>query len=896
MLIDLTCPAEVFSTALPTEEIPAVSLALYNLSDRVIVSVEVTLKLLSGSGAEKERVVYRARALNGRPHSTFQMNVPCSPVSGSRSADVTIDKVWYNDNAVWRRENSSSVEYTPNALPVSKALTDLQFVAGETAVGFPSQQEGLWVCVCGRPNPDSEEYCARCRREKSLLFVRYNREAVEKQIAQRERQLELSTRNVREDTARMQRIREEEYEQKQKRKTRRWRLAVSIPICAFIAALALGLFAPMLQLFAADKAIREKHWENAIYSLEILGPGFPGAERKLSEVRRAMAMEKADSAQTAAEMKAAAEGLRALEGDEEAAARADELDLTRAQNAMEAGDTEAAREAVEIFPEDDPRRIQIENECLYREAKAQMEAGDYEDAREAFLLLYGNPAFPDTGTLAAECVYLPAAELMEQGKYDEAIAEMSRIPDYPLSRTAILECHYKKAQEAEALGDLETASSEYLMAGTYEDAETKTMETVFRLAEEKAALGETAAARSLYASIPGYPPAVEKEKEMTLILAREAMDRQEYMLAAELLDTLPEGYGDADELIPRAAYLAGSDASRQKDWEKAVTFLEQAGDYRDAPSMLEKALENLCRARLDDGDGAGALELIPRITHSKYYKDYKTEAEYLDAMAQISLGGDPAELQKRFEALGNYRDSKERVKQMIYTRAMNAEALDEILTAAKLYEEAGNYRDAKTRSKDLYDSYYGGLAEKVKNAMDSEDYALAVTLLETIDREDLPAQYASLKDDYETACISAGEKLYQAGRPYEAARYFRLANNEKKTRKWLNGACYRIIGQWKNKDGEITAEFREDSTCEIAGEAFVFLVSDSYTLKIENDGEMEAAFRIGNLTEERLSLRDLREGHTASYELYRVAPGSETSTETEADEPSGENESFEVQD
>ena len=197
MLIDLSCPAEVFSTALPTEEIPAVSLALYNLCDRVIVSVEVTLKLLSGSGAELERVVYRARALNGRPHSTFQMNIPCNPVSGARKADVTIDKVWYNDNAVWRRENSSSVEYTSNALPVSKALSDLQFVAGETAVGFPSQQDGLWVCVCGRPNPDSEEYCARCRREKNLLFARYNREAVEKQINQREKQLELSTRNVR---------------------------------------------------------------------------------------------------------------------------------------------------------------------------------------------------------------------------------------------------------------------------------------------------------------------------------------------------------------------------------------------------------------------------------------------------------------------------------------------------------------------------------------------------------------------------------------------------------------------------------------------------------------------------------------------------------------------------
>ena len=262
-------------------------------------------------------------------------------------------------------------------------------------------------------------------------------------------------------------------------------------------------------------------------------------------------------------------------------------------------------------------------------------------------------------------------------------------------------------------------------------------------------------------------------------------------------------------------------------------------------------------------------------------------------MAQISLGGDPEDLQKRFEALGNYRDAAQRAKQMIYTRAQNAEVLGEILKAAKLYEEAGNYQDAKEKSKDLYDSYYGGIAEQVKTAMDTGDFPLAVTLLETIDREALPAQYAGLKNDYETACISAGEKLYQAGRPYEAAQYFRLVSDARKTRKWMNSACYRIIGQWVSKEGEITAEFREDSTCEIAGEAFVFLVSDSYTLKIETEGEMITAFRISNLTDERLSLRDIREGHTETYELTR-AGGDEPTTETEEAPGTGED-SFEVQ-
>ena len=54
MYIDLTCPAEVFRTVLPTEEIPAAALTLFNLSDRVITSAEVMLRLLDKRGLETE--------------------------------------------------------------------------------------------------------------------------------------------------------------------------------------------------------------------------------------------------------------------------------------------------------------------------------------------------------------------------------------------------------------------------------------------------------------------------------------------------------------------------------------------------------------------------------------------------------------------------------------------------------------------------------------------------------------------------------------------------------------------------------------------------------------------------------------------------------------------------
>ena len=206
MLIDLTCPAEVFQVSLPTEEHPAAECSLYSLSDRIIVSADVTLKLQNDRGVDLER------------------------------------------------KDENETEYEPNDLPVSKALTDLKFAAGETAKGFPSQQDGLWVCVCGRPNPDSETSCVRCRQKKETVFARFNRDAVETKVSQREKQLDLATRSTREDLARLQRIREEEYRVEGIRRKRRNRLLVCLAVFLALAALFFFLAEPALRRLLPGEA------------------------------------------------------------------------------------------------------------------------------------------------------------------------------------------------------------------------------------------------------------------------------------------------------------------------------------------------------------------------------------------------------------------------------------------------------------------------------------------------------------------------------------------------------------------------------------------------------------------------------------------------------------------
>ena len=203
MLIDLTCPAEVFQVSLPTEEHPAAECSLYSLSDRIIVSADVTLKLQNDRGVDLEKVTVTIGPLNARPHIVLPGSAfPARPIPERRRPLFPLDRMRFSDRSVWEPEDEKETEYKPNDLPVSKALTDLKFAAGETAKGFPSQQDGLWVCVCGRPNPDSETSCVRCRQKKETVFARFNRDAVETKVSQREKQLALATRSTREDLAR----------------------------------------------------------------------------------------------------------------------------------------------------------------------------------------------------------------------------------------------------------------------------------------------------------------------------------------------------------------------------------------------------------------------------------------------------------------------------------------------------------------------------------------------------------------------------------------------------------------------------------------------------------------------------------------------------------------------
>ena len=270
MRIDLTCPVEAWKSTLPTKENPACEVTLFNLSSLQVVSVEVTLLLSSADGEETAKIIHRSRGMNGAPGKTFLMTVPVEGHISPEKYEVTVEKVWFDNASVWRREKENTITYTPNNLHRSAQLTTLRSIAGEMASGYPQQQKGLWVCVCGRPNPDDAVLCARCHQEKSYVFTHFSREAVDAVIAQREAALTEHGRETLQNTGRKFSD-EKDFVRRKGKYAWVWKLAVCLVLLAGLVFGAVKFGVPYMQYELAQKAYEAGDYADAAEQFAALG-------------------------------------------------------------------------------------------------------------------------------------------------------------------------------------------------------------------------------------------------------------------------------------------------------------------------------------------------------------------------------------------------------------------------------------------------------------------------------------------------------------------------------------------------------------------------------------------------------------------------------------------------
>lgn len=614
MRIDLSCPAEILSAAPPKAGNPAAELILLNGSDRGVDSCEATVKLLDAEGRELGRAVHRARALAGRPFSTFRMPVPMEPAEGTAAVEARLDKVWFNDRDVWRRNEQAEVEYEDNALPPGNDLNALKYVAGNAAVGFPSQQEALWVCVCGRPNGNRETTCARCRRQRDMIFRQYNRNAVLRQISQRERQLDLKTRGAREEAAQLQRAREEEYNRVQARKRRNRRLAAALAAALLICAGAYYGAVPALRMLSADRAVKEGRPEQAEETLISLG-GFPGAASRLAAARLAMARRDGTAAveggdADAETLESAAKLLRSENAADGDGLLADRVDLRRAEILLAEGDIDGAETLLGTLPEDTEGREDLLTECAYARAEREMREKRYDAAREIFLEL-GD--YRDSAELADACLYEPALQMIEAGDYDGAIETLSRIPDYLDSRELIRKSWYLKGYTLENEGKSEEARQAYLTAGDYEDAADRARAIRWAQAEALLADRNYLGALEIYRELDGDGNAREKLIFCATEAARAAYKVRDYERAAEILTGLPEDTKETINIRTRALYLGAKAAAERGEKEKAVEMMEKVSGYSDAAKYIRNWRIELAQEKMDRGEWEEARRILEPI-------------------------------------------------------------------------------------------------------------------------------------------------------------------------------------------------------------------------------------------------------------------------------------------
>ena len=185
MKSDLTCPVEVVSVRIGQESEESGSrgqlvcvIEFFNLSEKVIDSLQMNIIGFDAEGGRIGGRLVRAAA-RGEARARFSGAFLPDHLEDAERVEASVEKVWFQDGVVWRREERNVREFTPNALPEGRELDRLRAVAGPDAAGYAREDDIVWMCVCGRANRTSDDHCRRCEREREQVLRDYSFAAID---------------------------------------------------------------------------------------------------------------------------------------------------------------------------------------------------------------------------------------------------------------------------------------------------------------------------------------------------------------------------------------------------------------------------------------------------------------------------------------------------------------------------------------------------------------------------------------------------------------------------------------------------------------------------------------------------------------------------------------------
>ena len=794
MRIDLQCPAEVWRCQLPAGADDPCEVTLFNLGDQRIVSVELTLIFVDKDGAELQRLVERGHDLCGDPGESFVMllRVPSGMLSeDTHHIEVTVEKVWFQDGIVWRRTRGNLTEYQSNALPRGRERNMLTFIAGQDAIGYPVRQGKLWLCVCGRPNPEETATCARCKRDRDLVFENCSPEAVAEAIARQEERLhETMQASTRLGSG----------ENRDFIRRRKDRSNLVLIVCAALLLALLGTAAyrywigPALAYRDAQALLDGGEYVAAAAAFDSLGDHRDSADKALeARYLRAAQLQKADRFDDARKAFAALGSYR------DSAARITETDYLQARQLLEDGRAKEAQKAFEAL-NGYADSASLVLACRYQQAEQLYNSGKWEEAAEAWDTLV---PYEDSAGRARVSRYSGAEQALAEGRWQEAHDTWIGLGAYADSADRAKEALYDagKAQEdpAEALkwlgnpeldgysdvealrqerwyavgesllaaGDPFAAGEAFARAGTYEDAEAQVLDCIYTPAVQAMDSGDYAGAAELFARVPGYMDADDLRVTCIKRQAAAAAERGDWAAAVALCDTIPDDndaamlrlnyltqdarQSVADGNVARAlqllqllpeedaevaamklecVYLQAKAKEKRGEWASAAVDYDElaAAGYRDAASLARRAHYREAQSYFNDRDYAAAYEVYTVLGDYEDSADKAKESRYRTALA-LESAARYAEAETIFRELGAYGEAAEHLKQVSYSIAL-----------ADL--EAGDYAAARDRFSALVTENYSDSKTQVLAC----DYAKADALEREGNREAAASSFDELKD------------------------------------------------------------------------------------------------------------------------------------------------------
>ncbi|MDI9521332.1 MAG: hypothetical protein QM308_09325 [Bacillota bacterium] len=708
MKIDLSCPVELWHFKLPTENYPVVRLNLFNLADKAVTSLQAALFCFDKDDQQFARQVERVNGLSGEPRSAFEVLIASDDGHLASRMDFIIEKVWFEDGTVWRRGTGEMSEYKDNRLEPSRQLDLLRQLAGHDALGYPSDQGAVWVCLCGRPNAASATVCQRCGREKREQFTTYHKAAIETLIYKMDAELEEKAQAARLEAGRMQ----EEREKKELRRKKRIRRSVAALVTLVL--LGAGAFAfvnyglPAWHYYQAEQALNNNQYDLAKERFLAL-EDYRDASDMAKEADYRKAARFMDNGNVTA-IKSAEDLFSSLLDYKDSRDRFSAARYRRAGLLVSGADYAQAIELYDSLSgyEDSLERSRA---AQYAWAKKQMEELDYVSAREKLLALSD---YQDAKTLAEDCLYLPALSHMANGEFEQAEQLLLQLPERQTAQLKLQETYYLWGEALFKAQDFENAAQKFLAAGDYMDAFRRASECLYEPALKMLADEEYEKAKAFLDQILAYRDSALLSQQASYNLGLAENEKEDYVKAAEYLEQAPD-VPEAVDLLRSVHYHLGEAALEQEEFAQAAEYFTQAGEYEDASDKAQKARFDAGVSFLNQKDYAAAAAMFTLIPDYPGAQEELLDAQYNQAITLL----DQNENEKAYEAflaLGDYSQSVDYKNKARYQQATALLDQKELEQAALMFSELEDYMDAASRAQEAWH----GLALSALNAGDMD--------------------------------------------------------------------------------------------------------------------------------------------------------------------------------